>query len=89
MPLTKLEAHMEKHQIVLCIDCGQAIEWRNWEHHRLTCAPMMRELSADNPFLPEVTRRMAVELGLDKRDLHTVKQLNRSMLPKSKADVLS
>jgi len=89
VPLTKLEAHMEKHQIVLCIDCGQPIEWRYWEHHRLTCAPMMRELSSDNPFLPEVTRKFAVELGLDKRDLHTVKQLNRSMLPKSKHDVLS
>lgn len=87
VPLSKLEAHMEKHQVVLCIDCGQAIEWKNWEAHRLACGPMMRELSSDNDFLPDVTRRIAVELGLDKRDLHTVKQLTKSVLPKSKKEV--
>lgn len=87
VPLSKLEAHMEKHQVVLCVDCGQAIEWKNWEAHRLGCGPMMRELSPDNEFLPEVTRRIAIELGLDKRDLHTVKQLSKSVLPKSKKDV--
>jgi hypothetical protein len=89
VPLPKLEAHMEKHQVVLCIDCGQAIEWKNWEAHRLGCGPMMRELSPDNEFLPDVTRRIAVELGLDKRDLHTVKQFSKSILPKSKKDVYS
>jgi energy-coupling factor transporter ATP-binding protein EcfA2 len=87
VPLSKLEAHMEKHQVVLCIDCGQPIEWKNWEAHRLACGPMMRELSSDNDFLPDVTRRIAVELGLDKRDLHTVKQLSKSVLPKSKKEV--
>lgn len=87
VPLSKLEAHREKHEVVLCIDCGQAIEWRYWETHRLSCAPMMRELSVENEFLPEVTRKIAVELGLDKRDLHTVKLLSRSILPKSKKDV--
>lgn len=84
VPLELLEPHKEKHQVVLCMDCGQAVEWRHWEAHRLSCPVMMREVSPDNPFLPLRTRQLALELGLDKRDLHTMKAFSRSMLPKSK-----
>lgn len=82
--LVMLEPHREKHQVVLCMDCGQAVEWRHWEAHRLSCAMMMREVSPDNEFLPLRTRQLALELGLDKRDLHTMRGFSRSMLPKPK-----
>ncbi|EPY29279.1 hypothetical protein STCU_04635 [Strigomonas culicis] len=84
IPLEILDPHMEKHQIVMCMDCGQGVEWRQWEAHRLSCGPMMREVSADNEFLPLRTRQLALELGLDKRDLHTMRSFSRSMLPKSR-----
>ncbi|CAD2215833.1 hypothetical protein ADEAN_000329100 [Angomonas deanei] len=84
IPLDVLEPHKEKHQVVLCMDCGQGVEWRQWEAHRLSCGPMMREVSADNEFLPLRTRQLALELGLDKRDLHTMRKFSKSMLPKSK-----
>lgn len=85
--LDLLEPHKEKHQVVLCMDCGVGVEWRHWEAHRLSCSAMMREISADNQFLPLRTRQMALELGLDKRDLHTMRAFSRSMLPKSKHQV--
>ncbi|AAZ12165.1 hypothetical protein, conserved [Trypanosoma brucei brucei TREU927] len=84
IPLERLGPHQEKHQIVLCLDCGRAVEWRRWEGHRLTCSAMMREVSPENEFLPLRTRQLALEMGLDKRDLHTMKGFNRGMLPKSR-----
>ncbi|CCW64134.1 unnamed protein product [Phytomonas sp. EM1] len=84
IPLELLEPHREKHQVVMCLDCGQAVEWRQWEAHRLSCWGMMREVSPDNEFLPLRTRQLALELGLDKRDLHTVRSFSRTMLPRSK-----
>ncbi|EKG06563.1 hypothetical protein TCSYLVIO_002322 [Trypanosoma cruzi] len=84
IPLERLEPHQEKHQIVLCLDCGRAVEWRRWEGHRLTCSAMMREVSPENEFLPLRTRQLALELGLDKRDLHTMRAFSRSLLPKSR-----
>ena len=85
IPLSKYAAHREKHQIVLCIDCASPVEWRNWEQHRLTCAPMMREISSENELLPERTRQVAMQYGLDRRDLHTVKTIAKSHLPNDKA----
>lgn len=82
--LELLEPHKEKHQLVLCLDCGQAIEWRYWDDHRLSCPMMMREITPLNEFLPLRTRQLALELGLDKRDLHTMKGITKSCLPKSK-----
>jgi hypothetical protein len=87
IPLEKFAPHMEKHQIVMCIDCGQAIEWRHWENHRLACTPMLREITTDNEFLPEHTRKVSLEMGLDKRDLHTMKSVTRDKLPKSRLAV--
>ncbi|CCW70174.1 unnamed protein product [Phytomonas sp. Hart1] len=87
IPLELLEPHREKHQVVLCLDCGQAVEWRQWEAHRLSCSAMMREVSPDNEFLPLRTRQLALELGLDKRDLHTMRSFSRSILPQSKVGV--
>lgn len=84
VPLELLEPHKEKHQIVLCLDCGQAIEWRYWDDHRLSCPMMMREITPLNEFLPLRTRQLALELGLDKRDLHTMKAITKSCLPKSR-----
>lgn len=84
VPLELLEPHQEKHQLVLCLDCGQAVEWRFWDEHRLCCPMMMREVSPLNEFLPLRTRQIALELGLDKRDLHTMKSISRANLPKSK-----
>ena len=87
IPLEKHGPHMEKHQIVLCIDCGSAVEWRHWENHRLSCAPMMREITTENEFLPEHTRRLSLELGLDKRELHKMKSIGKTALPKSRKAV--
>ncbi|ESL08164.1 hypothetical protein TRSC58_04137 [Trypanosoma rangeli SC58] len=84
IPLERLGPHQEKHQIVLCLDCGRAVEWRRWEGHRLTCSAMMREVSPENEFLPLRTRQLALEMGLDKRDLHTMRSFSRSLLPKSR-----
>lgn len=84
VPLELLEPHREKHQLVLCLDCGQAVEWRYWDEHRLCCPMMMREVSPLNEFLPLRTRQIALELGLDKRDLHTMKSISKANLPKSK-----
>ncbi|KAG8342329.1 hypothetical protein TRVL_06839 [Trypanosoma vivax] len=84
IPLERLGPHQEKHQIVLCLDCGKAVEWRRWEGHRLTCPAMMREVSPENEFLPLRTRQLALELGLDRRDLHTMRNFSRGMLPKSR-----
>ncbi|RNF14954.1 uncharacterized protein Tco025E_05746 [Trypanosoma conorhini] len=84
IPLERLEPHREKHQIVLCLDCGRAVEWRRWEGHRLTCSAMMREVSPENEFLPLRTRQLALEMGLDKRDLHTMRAFSRGLLPKSR-----
>lgn len=84
IPVEQLEPHKEKHQLVLCLDCGQAIEWRHWEEHRLSCSMMMREISPLNEFLPLRTRQLALELGLDKRDLHTMKSITKQSLPKPK-----
>lgn len=85
IPLEKYAPHMEKHQIVMCIDCGQPIEWRNWETHRLGCTPMMREITTENEFLPEFTRKKSLELGVDKRDLHTMRFIKKGDLPKDRA----
>lgn len=82
IPLELLGPHREKHQVVLCLDCGQPVEWRQWEAHRLSCGAMMREVSPDNEFLPLRTRQLALELGLDKRDLHTMQKFSKSSLPK-------
>lgn len=87
VPLELLEPHREKHQVVLCMDCGQAVEWRHWEAHRLSCSAMMREVSPDNVFLPLRTRQLALELGLDKRDLHTMRAFSKSMLPKVRQEI--
>eukprot|EP00796_Vickermania_ingenoplastis_P012907 gene12909-8766_t len=84
IPLERLEPHKEKHQLVLCLDCGQSIEWRHWDEHRLSCPMMMREVTPLNEFLPLRTRQLALELGLDKRDLHTMKCITKGSLPKSK-----
>lgn len=84
VPLELLEPHKEKHQLVLCLDCGQTIEWRYWDEHRLSCSMMMREITPLNEFLPLRTRQLALELGLDKRDLHTMKAITKSCLPKSR-----
>lgn len=84
IPLSKYPSHREKHQIVLCIDCAQPIEWKNWELHRLTCAPMMREISSENELLPERTRQVAMQYGLDRRDLHTVKKISKGNLPNAR-----
>ncbi|KAK7201213.1 hypothetical protein NESM_000182900 [Novymonas esmeraldas] len=84
VPLELLEPHMEKHQVVFCLDCGRGVEWRQWEAHRLSCGPMMREISMDNQFIPLRTRQLALELGLDKRDLHTMSKISRSSLPKAR-----
>eukprot|EP00758_Cryptobia_borreli_P015854 Tbor_TRINITY_DN6059_c0_g2::TRINITY_DN6059_c0_g2_i1::g.11655::m.11655 len=81
IPLSKMKSHREKHQIVMCIDCALPVEWKNWETHRLTCGPMMREISAENELLPERTRQVAMQFGLDRRDLHTVKKMGKSSLP--------
>ncbi|KAG5501848.1 hypothetical protein JKF63_04118 [Porcisia hertigi] len=86
--LDLLEPHREKHQVVLCLDCGRPVEWRHWESHRLSCGPMMREVSTDNQFIPLRTRQLALELGLDKRDLHTMACITKSSLPKPKEKVL-
>lgn len=82
VPLELLEPHMEKHQVVLCLDCGGAVEWRRWEAHRISCAAMMREVSTDNQFIPLRTRQLALEMGLDKRDLHTMTVITSSKLPR-------
>lgn len=87
VPLELLEPHMEKHQVVLCMDCGVPVEWRQWEAHRLSCGPMMREVSADNQFIPLRTRQLALELGLDKRDLHTMEKIKRANLPKPRSTI--
>lgn len=84
IPLELLEPHREKHQVVLCLDCGEAVEWRAWDEHRLTCGMMMREVSPLNEFLPLRTKQLALELGLDKRDLHNIKTVAKSHLPKSR-----
>ncbi|XQJ27801.1 hypothetical protein NXY56_003805 [Leishmania guyanensis] len=88
VPLELLGPHREKHQVVLCLDCGRPVEWRHWEAHRLSCGPMMREVSTDNQFIPLRTRQLALEMGLDKRDLHTVTSITKSCLPKPKEGVL-
>ncbi|KAG5476119.1 hypothetical protein LSCM4_05075 [Leishmania orientalis] len=80
--LELLEPHKEKHQVVLCLDCGRPVEWRHWEAHRISCGPMMREVSTDNQFIPLRTRQLALEMGLDKRDLHTMSNITKSSLPK-------
>jgi energy-coupling factor transporter ATP-binding protein EcfA2 len=85
VPLELLAPHMEKHQVVLCMDCGRPVEWRRWEAHRLSCGAMMREVSADNQFIPLRTRQLALELGLDKRDLHSMQSISRSNLPKPRS----
>lgn len=84
VPLELLEPHKEKHQVVLCLDCGRPVEWRHWEAHRLSCGPMMREVSVDNQFLPLRTRQLALEMGLDKRDLHTMPSISRTTLVRSR-----
>lgn len=84
VPLEQLEAHREKHQLVLCLDCGQTVEWRHWDEHRLSCPLMIREITPLNEFLPLRTRQLALEMGLDKRDLHTMKVITKANLPKSK-----
>ncbi|KEG07678.1 hypothetical protein DQ04_09121020 [Trypanosoma grayi] len=89
IPLERLIPHQEKHQIVLCMDCGKAVEWRQWEGHRLTCSAMMREVSPENEFLPLRTRQLALEMGLDKRDLHTMRAFSRGLLPKSRKQCTS
>lgn len=86
--LELLGPHREKHQVVLCLDCGRPVEWRHWEGHRLSCGPMMREVSVDNQFIPLRTRQLALEMGLDKRDLHTVASITKSSLPKPREGVL-
>ena len=85
IPVELLEPHMEKHQVVLCLDCGHSVEWRQWEAHRLSCGAMMREVSPDNQFIPLRTRQLALELGLDKRDLHTMNKITRNSLPKPRS----
>ncbi|KPA86835.1 putative mitochondrial DNA repair and recombination helicase protein PIF1, putative (TbPIF8) [Leptomonas pyrrhocoris] len=85
VPLALLGPHQEKHQVVLCLDCGRGVEWRHWEAHRLSCGDMMREVSADNQFIPLRTRQRALELGLDKRDLHSMRRLSRCHLPKPRS----
>lgn len=87
VPLPKWEAHNEKLQVVLCIDCGKALEWKNWELHRLSCNPMLREITTENEFLPTETRNSALALGYDRRDLHNMKAINRSSLPKTRRDL--
>jgi hypothetical protein len=85
---SKWEPHCEKHTIVMCIDCGTALEWRDWETHRLTCTPMLRELTSDNVMLPATTRDSAMSSGHDRRDLQTVEKISKSRLPKSHLDVI-
>ncbi|KPI87230.1 hypothetical protein ABL78_3700 [Leptomonas seymouri] len=87
IPLALREPHMEKHQVVLCMDCGHGVEWRHWEAHRLSCGMMMREVSTDNQFIPLRTRQLALELGLDKRDLHSMRRIQRSTLPKPRSAI--
>jgi hypothetical protein len=87
VPLAKWEAHNEKHTVVMCLDCGRALEWRNWRLHRNTCGAMLREVSPDNEFLPAVTQEAVLQAGIDRRDLHTVKQISKSNLPKSRSQV--
>lgn len=83
VPLEKWEAHNEKHTVVMCLDCGRPLEWRNWALHRNTCGAMIREVSSNNEFLPTVTQQTALQMGIDGRDLHTVKQISKGALPKS------
>lgn len=79
----KWEPHCEKHTVVMCLDCGAALEWRHWEFHRLSCAPMLRELTPENVLLPSATRDNAMNLGFDKKDLHTIKSITKSQLPRT------
>ena len=88
IPAAKWEPHCEKHTIVMCIDCGTPLEWRDWEQHRMTCTPMLRELTAENVMLPSSTRDSAMSSGHDRRDLQTVEKISRSRLPKSHLDVV-
>ncbi|KAG5476396.1 hypothetical protein LSCM1_04099 [Leishmania martiniquensis] len=88
VPLELLGPHREKHQVVLCLDCGKPVEWRHWEAHRISCGPMMREVSTDNQFIPLRTRQLALEMGLDKRDLHTMSAITKGCLPKPRERLL-
>lgn len=83
--LAKWEAHTEKHTVVLCLDCGRALSWRsdNWKTHRLHCGAMIREISANNQLLPETVSNNALNMGMDTRDLHSVKHVSKSSLPKA------
>lgn len=61
----KWDAHQEKLTMVVCLDCGAALEWRHWEHHRLSgCMPLLRELTTSNAMLPDNTRQNALQVGL-------------------------
>jgi hypothetical protein len=87
VPASKWDAHCEKHTVVMCLDCGQPLEWRYWEQHRRLCGPMLRELSADNENLPATTRVSNLESSIDRMDLHTVKAISRGSLPRRHTDV--
>lgn len=89
IPASKWTAHCEKHTIVMCLDCGKSLEWKFWDAHRLTCGAMLRELTVENELLPSVTRDSALYTGHDRTDLHTVKSISRSLLPKRHTDVSS
>jgi hypothetical protein len=87
IPQAKWEAHNEKHTIVMCIDCGRALEWKHWDQHRLTCGAMIREVTAENPMLPNKTQEAALSSGFDRSDIHTVKGITKSTLPRQAAKV--
>ena len=71
IPLKHWESHAERHTLVRCFDCRRIVEWRNWEIHRLSCPAVLKEISPDNPFIPEETRSLALAKGHDAKDLHS------------------
>lgn len=87
VPSAKWDAHCEKHTVVMCIDCGKALEWKLWDQHRLSCGAMLRELSTENELLPQTTKSSALEASIDRSDLHKVKEIARRNLPRSHKDV--
>ena len=71
IPLKHWESHAERHTLVRCFDCRRVVEWRNWEIHRLSCPAVLKEISPDNPYIPEETRSLALAQGHDVKDLHS------------------